>query len=483
MSNARSDHDTWAAARAAADVVVALPGTGADGKAMEMFFRKIPATGPEGFQMGSRGGRPDEEPIHRVAIETDFYLGTFVVTQEQWVAVWPEIEGLYGKKGPWEQPPGASPSYRKGSGLLPVKHLSWYDAMAFCDWLTRHHPIVGGKCPPVGDWRFCLPTESEWEYACRGGPEGVGRDTEYWNGDGEAALREVGWFGDNSGGQTHPVTEGVIPGRVEDHPLGLFGLHGNVWEWCHDEWDGGAYRGHVNADGDRAVEHRLQVLWALAAGGPASLTAPLLPGDRNRVIRGGAWVNSGGGCRSAARNRHRPDARSGSRGFRVCLVRGPAASQEQAGGGAVPGKRGAEVEQAEQDKAGGARPPSGAAGETGAARRARRRAATTLPAAQPRGAKKKPARRQSMGAAPPRQPKGAPVPKSPRAPPRSKQPQAGNPQSTRKPAEQAATKPLKKSTKKPVKKAVKKAMKKRPRSRPKTPKSPGQRPGGKKPKG
>ncbi|MCY3013511.1 MAG: formylglycine-generating enzyme family protein [Planctomycetota bacterium] len=375
----------WAAARAAADVVVALPGTGADGQPVEMFFRLIAATGSEGFQMGSRGGRPDEKPIHRVVIETDFYLGTFVVTQEQWAAVWPEIQGLYGKKGPWEKPPGASPSYHKGSGLLPVEQVSWYDAMAFCDWLTRHQRLIGGKCPPDGDWRFCLPTESEWEYACRGGPEGVGRDTEYWNGDGEAAMREVGWFVGNSGRQTHPVPEPLIPGSVEDHPLGLFGLHGNVWEWCHDEWDGGAYRGRVDGDGDRAVEHRLEVLRALAAGGPASLTAPLLPGVRFRVVRGGAWDGTAGWCRSASRDGYGPDDRDVDQGFRVCLVRGPAATTDQAGGGAAPGKRGAKVEQAEQDKAGGARPPSGAAGENGAAGGAQRRAAGSPPAAQPRG--------------------------------------------------------------------------------------------------
>jgi formylglycine-generating enzyme required for sulfatase activity len=367
MSNVLSDHVTWAAARAAADVIVALPGMGADGQPVEMFFRQIAATGSEGFQMGSRGGYPAEEPIHRVVIEPDFYLGTFVVTQEQWAAVWPEIEGLYGKKGPWEKPPGASPSGHKGSGLLPVEQVSWYDAMAFCDWLTRHQPIVGGKCPLDGDWRFCLPTESEWEYACRGGLEGVGRDTEYWNGDGEAALREVGWFDGNSGGQTHLVTEPLIPGSVEDHPLGLFGLHGNVWEWCHDEGDRGAYCGHVNGDRDRAGEHRSNVLRALASGGPASLTAPLLPDDRSRVVRGGAWRYTAGRCRSAFRGRGWPVDRKVALGFRVCLVRGPAATTDQAGGGAAPGKRGAKVEQAEQDKAGGARPPSGAAGETGAA--------------------------------------------------------------------------------------------------------------------
>ena len=375
----------WAAARAAADVIVALPGTGADGQPVEMFFRRVAATGPEGFRMGSRNRNPDEEPIQRVVIEEDFYLGTFVVTQEQWAAVWPGIEGLYGKEGPWKKSPGASPSDQQGSGLLPVEQVSWYDAMAFCDWLTRHQTLIGGTSPPDGDWRFCLPTESEWEYACRGGPEGVGRDTEYWNGDGEAALREVGWFYDNSGSGTHPVTEPLFPGSVEDHPLGLFGLHGNVWEWCHDEWDGGAYRGHVDGDGDRAVEHRSEVLRALAAGGPESLTPPLLPGDRNRVIRGGAWSYPAGWCRSAYRIWDWPVDRRDDLGFRVCLVRGPAASQEQAGGGAAPAKGGAEGEQAEPDKAGGARPQSGAAGETAAPGRAQRQSTASPPAAQPRG--------------------------------------------------------------------------------------------------
>ena len=206
--------------------------------------------------------------------------------------------------------------------------------MAFCDWLTRNQHVIGGKCQPASDWRFCLPTESEWEYACRGGREGLGQDTEFWNGDGEAALREVGWFGDNSGRRTHPVTEPVVPGSVEVHPLGLFGLHGNVFELCHDELDGGAYRGHVNGDGDQAVEHRSEVLRALASGGPASLTAPLLPVDRGRVIRGGSFYETAGWGRSAFRNSLWPVERYDFQGFRVCLVRGPAGSSDQPGGGA-----------------------------------------------------------------------------------------------------------------------------------------------------
>ena len=332
--------DTWAAARAAADVIVALPGTGWDGQPVEMFFRRIQATGPEGFLTGSRDGELDEEPIHRVVIEEDFYLGTFVVTQEQWSVVWPVIEGLYAAKGSFGKPPGATPSHFKGSGLLPVDCVTWYDAMAFCDGLTRQRQVIGGKCPPVGEWWCCLPTESEWEYACRGGPVGLGRDTEYWNGDGEAALREVGWFGANSGGRTHPVTEAVISGVVEAHPLGLYGLHGNVWEWCHDEWDVGAYRRRVHGDPDSAVQHRLDVLQSLTFEGMLSLTDPLLPPDSDRMFRGGAWCFHAGECRSACRQRRRPGVPGNFRGFRVCLVNDPAAGASKTGGGAAEARTG-----------------------------------------------------------------------------------------------------------------------------------------------
>ena len=434
----------WSALAAEPDLEVPLP-VPAGGSALAMRFRRIPAGE---FVMGSRGNNSNEEPPHRVILPHDFWLGTFVVTQEEWQAV---VEAC--------RPAGleASPSRFKGR-RRPVETVSGDDVQAWC---KAWHAWLGGDRHDLSlDLReLRLPSEAEWEYACRAGSE-----TEYWNGDGEAALREVGWFDGNSGGETHDVDEPVIPGSPEQHPAGLAGMHGTVVEWCEDCFDPRAYRDRP--DGWHAAE-------------PWSEWDEASMGLRDRVIRGGAWVDAAGRCRSASRSWNWPDGRYGLQGFRVCLVRGPAATTDQAGGGAAPAKRGAEVEQAEQDKAGGARPPSGAAGETGAAGGARRRAATSPPAAQPRGAKKKPARRQSKGAAPPRQPKGAPVPKSPRAPPRSKQPQAGNPQSTRKPAEQAANKPLKKSTKKPVKKAVKKL----PRSRPKTPKSPGQRPGGKKPKG
>jgi len=434
----------WSALAAEPDLEVPLP-VPAGQAALAMRFRRIPAGA---FVMGSRGNNPNEEPPHRVILPHDFWLGKFVVTQEEWQAL-VEACGPAGLE--------ASPSRFKGE-RRPVEMVSWDDVQAWCQ--AWHARLRQDDHAPSLDLReLRLPSEAEWEYACRAGSE-----TDYWNGDGEAALREVGWFDDNAGGETHDVDEPVIPGSPEQHPAGLVGMHGNVWEWCGDCFDRGAYR--ARPDGWPAKK-------------PWSEWDEASMGLRFRVFRGGAWCLTAGGCRSAYRGRFGPDDRYGYPGFRVCLVRGPAARQEQAGGGADPGKRGAEVEQAEQDKAGGARPQSGAAGETGAAGGARRRAAAGPPAAQPRGAKKKPARRQSKEAAPPRQPKGAPVPKSPGASPRSKQPQAGRQKPARKPTEQAANKSLQKSTKKPVKKAVKKL----PRSRPKTPKSPGPRPAGKKPKG
>ncbi|MBM4023521.1 MAG: formylglycine-generating enzyme family protein, partial [Planctomycetes bacterium] len=321
----------WAAAREAADVIVNLPALAGGGAPIELFLRHVPATGPRGFRMGARGEFADEEPIHRVVIDHDFFLGTFVVTQEQWAAVWPGIdaERWYPDRPPWGKPPGASPSYHSpasqgaDTSRRPVEQVSWYDALAFCDWLSRNGTFAAGKEPPAG-YLFCLPTEPEWEFACRGGGSGTGSDTEYWNGDGEAALGRVGWYDANSSSRTHDVTEPVDPEAPEQHPLGLFGIHGNVLEWCHDEWGEARYRRHVDGDSDsEAARHRWQILSALLSAGPTALGEELLPRDRYRVIRGGSWLGTAGRCRSACRLWYGPVDRSLSRGFRVCLVRGP----------------------------------------------------------------------------------------------------------------------------------------------------------------
>src|SRR5208283_3530718 len=107
----------------------------------------------------------------------------------------------------------------------PVEQVNWNDATAFCEWLTEWKGL------PKEIATVRLPTEAEWEYACR-----AGADTDYYNGDGEAALAEVAWYDGNSGNYTHPVDE-----RSESHPFGLHGMHGNVWEWCQDVFDPNAY--------------------------------------------------------------------------------------------------------------------------------------------------------------------------------------------------------------------------------------------------
>ena len=336
--------DTWAVARAAADLIVTLPAAGADGQAVEMFFRKIPATGPEGFQMGSRGGVPEEEPIHRVVIEEDLYLGTFVVTQEQWAAVWPGIEELYGEKGSWD-PPGVEPSYFRGSGLLPVESVSWYDAMFFVQWLGAHGKWAGGHQIPVrSKMQCCLPTEAEWEWACRGGTA-----TEYWNGDGEQAVREAAWYRGNSGDKTQLVTKPPLTDRPEVHPFGLFDIHGNVGEWCHDVWSTRAYRDAPDGVVDSAQKSRSQELAQIAAIGLNAVSS-----NDKRVARGGAWRNGAGLCRSASRFASQPGDRIGIRGFRVCWVVGESSHH----GAALVLPR-ADVEHDALDRAGGARAPSG----------------------------------------------------------------------------------------------------------------------------
>ena len=268
----RQTMNVWEQAAQNAAVTIELPA------AVPMFFQRIEAGG---FFMGSRGNRAAEEPIHRVEITRDFLLGTFPVTQQQYRAVaelCPKLED-------------AEPSYFKGS-RRPVEQVSWDDAMAFCGWLAAWKDLPGD----IAEVR--LPTEAEWEFTCRGGRCVADRDTEYYSGDGPAALAEVGWFDENSDNRTHDVDE-----KPEDQPLGLYGMHSNVWEWCLDGWDSAAYRSRL-----------------------AGIADPQVTYDDNpfRVLRGGSWSDSADWCRSAFRYRGRADVRDWDFGFRVCLVPSPA---------------------------------------------------------------------------------------------------------------------------------------------------------------
>jgi formylglycine-generating enzyme required for sulfatase activity len=259
-----------------------------------MAFRRIPAGS---FRMGSRGNGFDEEPVHRIAIE-EFWMAETPVTQAQF-AKWTHAEKVTHQNHFQEA------DHRDH----PAENMDWREANAFCHWLGRTVPGVPGNVMPPGFGLFCLPTEAEWEYACRAGTE-----TDYYTGDGEAALAEAGWFGEErDSGSTHPVR------RKRPNAFHLHDLHGNVDEWCHDLWDADAYRSRVDGDPDPGFALRSED-WKK---GPEDVIDP--QDDRLRVIRGGAWYISAGFCRSAYRDWGGPDVRYRFQGFRVCLVRGPAA--------------------------------------------------------------------------------------------------------------------------------------------------------------
>jgi formylglycine-generating enzyme required for sulfatase activity len=200
-----------------------------------------------------------ERPQHRVRLTKPFYLGKYPVTQEQWQAVM-----------------GNNPSDSKGP-KNPVETVSWHDCHKFLGKLNGMFGAERGK--------FQLPTEAQWEYACRAGSK-----TRYCFGDDEERLVEYAWFRDNSGGKTHPV------GQKKPNAWGLYDVHGNVWEWCQD-WYDRDYYAKSSADDPTGPKTG----WLC-------------------VNRGGGWNYPAGLCRSAARLYDEPGARYNDLGFRVCRV-------------------------------------------------------------------------------------------------------------------------------------------------------------------
>jgi formylglycine-generating enzyme required for sulfatase activity len=211
-----------------------------------MTFVRIPSGT---FTMGSNSSEADrhEKPPHTVTISRPFYMATTEVTQAQWEAV-----------------VGGNPSKFQGVDL-PVEQVSWYDTKEF----IRKLNIKDG-CT-----RYRLPTEAEWEYACRAGTTGP------WYGD----LDSIAWYDPNSGSTTHPV------GQKLANAWGLNDMLGNVYEWCEDWRE--AYAG------ENATDPR----------GPSSGWA--------RVVRGGSWLIHANRARSYFRDFFPPDERRDDIGFRV----------------------------------------------------------------------------------------------------------------------------------------------------------------------
>jgi formylglycine-generating enzyme required for sulfatase activity len=202
------------------------------------------------FQMGSpvsEKRRAINETQHSVTLSRGFWVGINEVTQTQ-----------------WEKVMGNNPSRFKGPNL-PVEKVSWEDCQIFIQKLNAQAPGGG----------FRLPTEAEWEYACRAGTSGA------YAGE----LVAVGWYESNSGSKTHDVA------GKQPNPWGLYDMHGNAREWCED-WYGVFPSGTV--------------------------TDPAGPGSgSSRVDRGGCWLRSGGYCRSADRFGDVPSRRNGGLGFRL----------------------------------------------------------------------------------------------------------------------------------------------------------------------
>jgi formylglycine-generating enzyme required for sulfatase activity len=201
------------------------------------------------FMMGSpdseKGRYANEETAHEVHVPA-FRMSKYLITEAQ-----------FGLPKSW----------------LPVTRVSWHDARVFCD-------RIGCR----------LPTEAEWEYACR-----AGSTTRFYTGNDGADLDRAGWFKWNSYDSTHPV------GQKEPNAFGLYDMIGNVWEWCEDDWHND-YRG-APTDGSAWID---------------------APRGGGRVLRGGSWATVTKLCRSASRFHYLPDRRSEHFGFRAVLFyRGP----------------------------------------------------------------------------------------------------------------------------------------------------------------
>jgi formylglycine-generating enzyme required for sulfatase activity len=219
-----------------------LDGTVDLGDGVKMEFVLIQ---PGSFRMGSEDRDPkeyiDEKPPHDVRLTKPFYLGKYEVTQQQWRRVM--------KK---------NPSEFEGDDL-PVENVSWDDAQTFLKKLRRK----------TGE-NFVLPTEAQWEYACR-----AGSTRRFSWGDREADAADYAWFADNSGRATHPV------GEKKPNAWGLYDMNGNVWEWCADSYE--SYPGAEVTDPLNSSPGRLHVV---RGGGCCNKIGGLRPSNRTSEYRG-----------------------------------------------------------------------------------------------------------------------------------------------------------------------------------------------------
>ena len=227
------------------------------------------------FLMGSPpsepGHRLEEEDLHNVVISRGFWIGTYEVTQKEFTSILD----------------GENPSTFKGP-QLPVHKVSWQTAMEFCKALTEREKFAG-RMPE--HWHFILPTEAQWEYACRAGTTNV-----FHFGNDEEALEDYAWFSANSKTGEAGTSRPRNVGEKKPNQWGIHDMHGNMGEWCYD-WYGKVYSpdGSVDPITEKASDFK--------------------------VFRGGTYTDISERCRAAHRNRVSPDTENPWIGFRLALMR------------------------------------------------------------------------------------------------------------------------------------------------------------------
>lgn len=214
--------------------------------------------------MGSNDpeARDREKPAHTVTIDYDIAMSKYLVTVEDYML--------------FAQATGAIVPEERHEHLgfdVPVRRVRWTDAKAYCDWKTQREGV-----------KYRLPTEAEWEYACR-----AGSTTKYCFGDDASLFGEYAWYAENSEGVTHNV------GTKKPNAWGLYDMHGNVWEWCLDRY---------------AEDYSTT---------PSDGTAYGVASEKGRVLRGGSYNGTTENCRTSSRINLGSGGRNYFIGFRVVI--------------------------------------------------------------------------------------------------------------------------------------------------------------------
>jgi len=216
------------------------------------------------FLMGSEceNAKSNEQPVHEVTIDYDILMSKYLVTVEDYM--------LYA------QATGAEVPKDKHTHLgfdVPIRRVRWYDARDYCRWKSEREGVT-----------FRLPTEAEWEYACRAGSNG-----NYCFDEDKETLDDYAWYKENSAGVTHDV------GLKKPNAWGLYDIHGNVWEWCADYY----------AE-DYSKTFRDGSAWNIKS-------------PKGMVLRGGAWSGVAENCRASSRINLPANSRNYFCGFRVVV--------------------------------------------------------------------------------------------------------------------------------------------------------------------